>query len=91
MAPLTRTCLLCLVKAAARREQRPGPQALAAPVADTFQGETAIWGAELLVLKGKNNSSANIILSGKSLKKCFSLGVKNEIEEQREEAGASER
>lgn len=76
---------LRLVKAAARRGQRRGSQALAAPVAGTFQWETTIFGTQLLVLKDKNNSSPNIILSGKSLKRCFSLGVKKEIEGRREE------
>lgn len=76
---------LRLVKAAARRGQRRGSQALAAPVAGMFQWETTIFGTQLLVLKDKNNSSPNIILSGKSLKRCFSLGVKKEIEGRREE------
>lgn len=76
---------LRLVKAAARRGQRRGSQALAAPVAGMFKWETTIFGTQLLVLKDKNNSSPNIILSGKSLKRCFSLGVKKEIEGRREE------
>lgn len=62
-----------------------GSRALPAPAAGAFQWDTAIFRTEPLVPKGKNNSSPNVILNGKSLKKCFSLGVKKEIEECGEE------